>query len=129
MPAVELRVGFSQVLVLGFELLQLMFEVLDVFLFAFPEGPLGGTILSAAANTHVGGSFFVVLGAGAGGGGVGCGGSALGVRPLGLLRMLPPGSVVGLELGQVVEFNRIYYLWCAVVIGAKLTGVCLDGVR
>ena len=40
MPAVEIGVGLGQVLVLVFELFQLMLKVLDVLFFAFPECPL-----------------------------------------------------------------------------------------
>lgn len=102
---------------LGFELLEFVLQVLDVLFFALTKGALAGAILGPAANAHVRRCVFAVLGGGAG---------VLTVwllGGLGLLRALPSGSVVGLDLGQVGEFDRIddMRLWLrAVVVGTEL---------
>lgn len=49
MCAAQVGVGFGECAILGLEIFQLLFEVLDMFLLALAEGPLRGAVLGAAA--------------------------------------------------------------------------------
>lgn len=84
MCAVKVGVGFGERAVLGLEIFQLLFEVLDVFLLALAEGALRGAVLGAAANAHVGDGFFVLDG-----------------------RRAPSSSVLVLGSREVHEFDRV----------------------
>lgn len=58
MCAVKVGVGFEECAVLGLEIFQLFFEVLDMFLLALAEGSLRGPVLGTAPleNVRVGSS-------------------------------------------------------------------------
>lgn len=103
MCAVKVGVGFGERAVLGLEIFQLLFEVLDVFLLALAEGALRGAVLGAAAlermlglgasggremgmtyNAHVGDGFFVLDS-----------------------RRAPSSSVLVLGSREVHEFDRV----------------------
>lgn len=103
MCAVQVGVGLGESAVLGLEIFQLLFEMLDMLLLALAESALRGAVLGAAAlervlgpgagdgrgfgqtyNAHVGDGFFVLGGGGA-----------------------PSSSVLMLGSGEVHKFDRV----------------------